>query len=76
MDIALWQIAKAERVKSLVFDHIGIAYGMKQLGMMRSGIGAGHHSETPGFIEDSMFEILKEWLGQEDSKPYQLWGRK
>jgi hypothetical protein len=74
-DVAFWANAKAEKVSNFVFDHIGLACGMKQLGTTRSGIGAGHDGSTTGFVRDPMFEKLKEWIGVEDAKPYQTWGR-
>jgi hypothetical protein len=74
MDIAVWDIARAEKVPLFIFNHIGIACGMKQLSVYRQGIGAGHQPKEQGFTRDPMFDKLKEWIG-DDAKNYQTWGR-
>jgi len=79
MDLQLWNIAKSEKVKTFVFDHIGIAHGMKQVSTQRQtpgdGIGSGHRPERD-FLADPLFEKLREWLGAEDAQAYMTWGRK
>lgn len=75
MDIAVWDIARSEKVPLFIFNHIGIAHGMKQLSTFRGGIGAGHQPKEQGFTRDPMFDKLKEWIGVEDARNYQTWGR-
>lgn len=67
-DVAFWQIAHNEKQNLLIYDHIGLMYGMKGL-PGRVGIGGGHVPDK-SFTRDPFFNTLREWIGPEDSTIY------
>jgi len=67
-DMQLWNIVHGEKHSNLIFQHIGLVVGMKGL-PGRVGIGGGHH-QTDGFTRDPRFDVLKEWIGLEDTQEY------
>lgn len=66
-DIFLWNTARLQGHKTLLFSGMNLCVGMKGL-PGRSGIGVGHTDND--FIPDKDFIKLKQLIGPEDAKPY------
>jgi glycosyltransferase involved in cell wall biosynthesis len=67
-DMMLWDIIHKEKVNYLLYDHVGVVVGMKGL-PGKTGIGGGHFPDE-SFMKDQMLEILRSWIGPEDTKLY------
>jgi len=67
-DITFWELAKKERINSMLFTNKNLSIGIK--GMLgRRGIGVGH---TPiGYTSDPFLGKLREWVGEEGVKMYE-----
>jgi len=67
-DMALWERVHNEKRNYLLYDHIDLVIGMK--GMPgKQGIGGGHFPDET-FRTDKLFEVLRSWVGPEDTKIY------
>lgn len=60
-DIEFWKSVHKEKVEALLFYEKNLLYGMKGL-PGRTGLGGGHQKHR-GYILDSKYDTLKNWLG-------------
>jgi hypothetical protein len=70
MDMSFWRKCREKGIKSVLFEGTNLGVGMKGL-PGRIGIGAGHHSlDEQGFTADPGYDVLKSWIGVEDTQNY------
>lgn len=69
-DISFWKKCMEEwKIPHVLCLHINLGIGMKQL-PGRKGIGGGHTVNNDVFRSDPGFDILKSWIGAEDTQNY------